>query len=152
MVEVGAADDLAHPALEEEQLLIGGRGAGDGADGACAAPLDQFLEALGHQRDRLALGDRRRVGAASGSGLEDASIVVDEMEAVAPAVTEPPVIDRGVVARHVTDHALVAGLDLGVAAYRAAMADGRRAPHVPGAGAETAVRAGQPAPRAPVPG
>src|SRR5258708_15095815 len=131
MVEVGAADDLAHPSLEQEELLIGGRGAGDGAHTADAGSLDGVLDTPRHQRDRLGLGDRCRAGAAPGSGFEDAAIVVDEVEAVAPAVTEPAVVDSGVVARHVPDHPLVAGLHLRIAAHRAAVAYARRAAHVP---------------------
>src|SRR5207245_11266004 len=48
-----------------------------------------------------------------------------------------------ILAAHVADDPVVAGLDADAAADRAAVADGRRGAHVPGPGGEAPVHAGQ---------
>src|ERR1700682_792385 len=143
MVQVGGADYLAHPALEQEQLLVGGGGAGDGSHPPWPALPYHVLQPASHGGHGIAIGHGVPLAAPADAGLEEAALVIHEVETVAARVAQPAIVDARVFARHVSHDAVIARLHLGVAAHGAAVTDGRRAAHVPGAGAEAPVGAGQ---------
>ena len=98
------------------------------------------------RRDRLAPAGL--AAAFRKRGPVDALLGAEHLEAVAPAVTEPAVIDLGVVAAEHPCDLLVANGEADVALARAERADRARLLDIPGPGAEAVGVVGQRADRA----
>ena len=141
-VEIPRAQSLAHEALDQETLLVGGLPTDERADRALVTGQ------AGGVAESALPGDRSERPAVAHEGLGDALIDVDGLVGEAALVAHPAVVDvviavgaaaggcaGGVTAAHPL-HLLVADGELDVALRRAQRADAAGALDVPRSGAE----------------
>ncbi len=122
-VQVRGVQALAHDALQQEALLVGGAGAGQRADRALGA-----TERLGGLLQRALPGDGAQLAAVADHRRGDALVDVDGLVGEAAAVAQPAVVDLVVVAGEHAQDALVADGERDVALARAQRADRARLP------------------------
>ena len=137
-VHVRRLQRLAHDALQQEALLVGGLAPGEGAGAALRAAeserglLERALPA--HLSQHPTVAHHR---------LRDPLVDVHRLVGEAALVAQPAVVDLGVVAAEHAQHALVADGEGHVALRRAHRADRARVLDVPRACAEAVGLGGQ---------